>query len=153
MELREVAEADYAYVMRVIDSWWGGRPMAAMLPKLFFVHFRDTSFVLEEAGEIVAFLIGFVSQTFPNEAYIHFVGVHPEYRSMRLGNRLYETFFQRVQARGCDTVRCVTSPVNQGSVAFHTRMGFAIEKVAEEYDGQGQSRVLFVKKIGETTAV
>ena len=38
-------------------QWWGGRPMAAMLPRLFFVHFRPTSFVLEQDGRLVAFLV------------------------------------------------------------------------------------------------
>lgn len=52
----------------VVDAWWGGRQMAAMLPKLFFVHFRDTSFVAEEDGEVVAFLCGFRSQTYDEEA-------------------------------------------------------------------------------------
>jgi hypothetical protein len=26
-------------VIAVIDEWWGGRPMAGMLPRLFFDHF------------------------------------------------------------------------------------------------------------------
>ena len=51
--------------------------MAAMLPKLFFVHFRDTSFVAEDDGGSPGFLCGFRSQTFDDEAYIHFVGVDP----------------------------------------------------------------------------
>ena len=37
--------------------------MAAMLPKLFFVHFRDTSFVAEDDGDLAGFLCGFRSQT------------------------------------------------------------------------------------------
>jgi ribosomal protein S18 acetylase RimI-like enzyme len=153
MEIRAVEEKDYGQVISVINDWWGGRQMADMLPKLFFIHFRDTSFVVEDAGRIVAFLIGFVSQTYPNEAYIHFIGVHPEYRKQKLGNRLYELFFERVQAKGCDTVRCVTSPVNEGSIAFHTRIGFEIERVAPDYDGKGQSRVLFVKKLETPKAI
>ena len=59
--------------------------MAAMLPKLFFVHFRDTSFVAEDDGALAGFLCGFRSQTFPDEAYIHFVGVDPAHA--RLGSR------------------------------------------------------------------
>ena len=42
--------------------------MRAMLPRLFFEHFRDTSFVAEEDGEIVGFLCGFLSQTYPDQA-------------------------------------------------------------------------------------
>jgi hypothetical protein len=37
---------------------------ATMLPKLFFVHVRDTSFVAEDGGELSAFLCGFRSQTY-----------------------------------------------------------------------------------------
>ncbi|HVW90860.1 MAG TPA: hypothetical protein VHC01_15480, partial [Gaiellaceae bacterium] len=63
--IRHAEPGDYARVIGVVDDWWGGRRMAPMLPKLFFVHFRDTSFVAEEeGGRIVGFLCGFRSQTF-----------------------------------------------------------------------------------------
>ena len=39
--------------------------MVDMLPKLFFVHFRDTSFVAERNGELSGFLVGFLSQSEP----------------------------------------------------------------------------------------
>jgi GNAT superfamily N-acetyltransferase len=78
--------------------------MADMLPKLFFQHFQDTSFVVEHDDQIVAFLVGFVSQTYPEQAYIHFVGVHPEYRKNGLAKQLYERFFETVKAKGCTEV-------------------------------------------------
>lgn len=46
---------------------------------------------------VIAFLIGFVSQTYPNEAYIHFIGVHPNYRKSGIAKRLYKTFFETVR--------------------------------------------------------
>ena len=52
--------------------------------KFIFVHFRNTCFAAEQDGELVAFLVGFVSQTFPDEAYIHFVGVNPMFRKSGL---------------------------------------------------------------------
>ena len=125
-----------------------------MLPKLFFVHFRPTSFVVEHDGTVVGFVIGFVSQTFPDEAYIHFVGVHPDFRKAGLARRLYEKFFAAVENVGCRTVRCVTSPVNQHSILFHRAMGFSTadsEKIVdgipvfEAYDGKDEDRVLFSK--------
>lgn len=64
--------------------------MADMLPKLFFQHFEETSFAIHESGHVVAFLIGFVSQTHPEQAYIHFIGVHQDYRrhpSLCIGRR------------------------------------------------------------------
>ena len=130
--------------------------MRGMLPRLFFSHFQPTSFVAEDAGELRGFLIGFLSQTYADEAYIHFVGVHPAARSSGLGRQLYERFFAVVREHGRRTVRCVTAPVNTASIAFHQRMGFAIEpgpadqsgvSVHPDYDGAGGARVLFVKHL------
>lgn len=132
--------------------------MSGMLPRLFFKYFRDTSFVLEEEGDITAFLIGFLSQSTPEEAYIHFVGVHPEYRKKGYGRTLYRHFFDKVTEKGCRRVYCITSPVNQVSVAYHTRLGFQMMEgdfkidgtpVYQNYDGPGEDRVLFVKELHE----
>ncbi len=119
--------------------------MAAMLPKLFFVHFRDTSFVAEDERELAGFLCGFRSQTFENEAYIHFVGVDPGRRGSGVGRELYERFFAAIEPR--TIVRAITSPVNERSVAFHRALGFEIEGVDEDYDGRGEARVRFVKDL------
>lgn len=156
LQIRNVKEEDYAPIISVIDNWWGGRQMADMLPKLFFQHFQETSFVVEEDDQIVAFLIGFVSQTHPEQAYIHFVGVHPESRKLGLARGLYERFFAAAKDQGCEEVHSVTSPVNKGSIAFHTNMGFRMEPsdaevdgvpVKTDYDGRGQSRVRFVRDL------
>ncbi|TVX93524.1 GNAT family N-acetyltransferase [Paenibacillus agilis] len=155
MNIRNVLESDYIPIVAVIDEWWGGRKMADMLPKLFFQHFTHTSFIVEQGKERIGFLIGFVSQTDMNQAYIHFVGVHPSYRKATIATQLYEKFFDKVRELGCTEVRCVTSPVNRTSIAFHTRLGFRMEagdrlvdgiSVTTNYDGKGQDRVLFVKK-------
>lgn len=156
MDFRNARELDYLPVISIIDNWWGGRHMADMLPKLFFQHFQDTSFIAEQDGQIIGFLIGLVSQTIPTEAYVHFIGVHPDYRKDGVAKSLYQMFFEKVREKGCDVVRCVTSPINKTSIAFHTRMGFQIEKgtgevdgvpVTMNYDGIRQDRVLFVKEL------
>jgi ribosomal protein S18 acetylase RimI-like enzyme len=143
--IRHAEPSDYGRVASVVDEWWGGRQMAAMLPKLFFVHFRDTSFVAEDAGALAGFLCGFRSQTFEHEAYVHFVGVDPARRGDGLGRELYERFFAAVAPR--TTVRAVTAPVNERSVAFHRALGFEVERIDEDYDGQGETRVLLVKEL------
>ena len=162
--IRPLRPSDFAPVIAVIDEWWGGRAMAQMLPRLFFDHFTDTSFAAVRDGArddardagLAGFLVGFVSQSQPGDAYIHFVGVRPPERGHGLGRRLYSTFFDVVRARGCTRVRAVTSPVNTGSVAFHRRMGFRLEPgdaqaggipVTTGYDGPGQDRVCFVRDL------
>ena len=154
--IRHAEPSDYRNIINVVNVWWGGREMATMLPKLFLTHFRNTSFVAEYQGEIVGFVIGFVSQTFPSEAYIHFVGVHPEFRKSGLGRTLYERFFSASESHGCSKLRCVTSPVNKLSIAFHLAMGFTMENTgtymagipfAKGYDGEGEDRVLFSRSL------
>jgi ribosomal protein S18 acetylase RimI-like enzyme len=146
--IRHAQPSDYGRVIGRLNAWWGGRDMAPILPKLFFLHFEGTSFVADdEDGQLAGFLIGFLSQTEPEEAYIHFVGVAPEQRGSGLGRELYERFFESVHGAGRTIVRCVTSPVNQGSVAFHEALGFEVERVARDYDGPGEDRVLFVKRL------
>jgi len=153
MSIRTLKEEDYDEVISVLDKWWGGRHMTEMLPRLFFKHFNNTSFAIQENNKVIAFLIGFISQTYPNKAYVHFIGVHPEYRKKGLGVQLYQTFFDLVKQRGCDTVHIVTSPDNKKSIAFHTHIGFQIENYNEgitvnsNYDGPGEDRVLLKKTL------
>ncbi len=106
--------------------------------------------------KVIGFLAGFVSQTDRNEAYVYFVAIHPEHRGHGLGRQLYSTFFETVHRLGCTTVRCITSPMNTGSIAFHTHMGFHVEHVNGEYEGvpctinyelNGADRVLFVRSL------
>jgi len=122
--------------------------MAPMLPKLFFIHFEGTSFVAEdENDELRGFVCGFLSQTEDDEAYIHFVGVDPEARGTGLGRALYERFFEEVRVNGRSIVRCVTSPANERSLAFHESLGFEVERVVPDYDGPGEDRTLLVKRL------
>jgi ribosomal protein S18 acetylase RimI-like enzyme len=154
--VRHPTGEDHAAIDAVIDAWWGGRRMRRMLPRLFFEHFGDTSFVVEEDDSVVGFLVGFVSPTRPGEAYIHFVGVRPDRRGRGLARDLYAHFFDVVAARGCRTVGCITAPLNAGSVAFHRAMGFELVEgdtvvggvpIHTEYDGPGEDRVVFRRTI------
>ncbi|EOV9527725.1 N-acetyltransferase family protein [Bacillus cytotoxicus] len=156
MRVRNIQSEDYIAIHSVLNEWWGGRNMADMLPKLFFIHFQETSFVMEEDGEIVGFLCGFLSQTHPDEAYVHFIGVDPKYRRKGIASTLYSYFFDVARANNRHTVKAVTSLVNKKSIQFHQEFGFEIEagdsevdgvSVHTNYDGNGESRVLFVKKV------
>ena len=141
MTVRLVKGSDYYVISPLINDWWNGRQMSDMLPKLFFDHFKNTSFIVEEEDEIIGFLVGFLSQSYSNEAYIHFVGIHPEYRGKGIGKQLYNQFFDTIKHNGRNIVRCVTSSVNKASIAYHTKMGFEIEQGNKE----NQDKILFIK--------
>jgi predicted GNAT superfamily acetyltransferase len=148
LRIRHAEPSDHARVAAVLDAWWGGgRRMVDMLPKLFFVHFQKTSFVAERDAELVGFLVGFLSPAEQDVAYVHFAGVSPAERGNGLGRELYERFFELARAGGRTRVSCVTSPLNTGSVAFHTAIGFEASPPQAGYDGPGEDRVVLNRNI------
>ena len=158
-QLRVPTEIDYPAVASAIQSWWtlpgldtasAARERAALVPRLWLQHFATTSLVAEHDGRLAGFLIGFLSQDRPAEGYIHFVGVNPEQRGRGIGRLLYERFFALCRDANRTCVRCVTSPANTLSIAFHEAMGFTIEQsngdtAKPDYDGPGVPRVTFVR--------
>lgn len=154
--VRNIRPADHPGIVSVVPAWWGGRDLTGFLPRLYFVHFCDTSFVIEKEGGLVGFLIGFLSPAKPDEGYIHFCGVKPEERSQGLGRYLYGRFFNVCETHRRTVVRACTSPVNSASIAFHSRLGFTIEPGDIDVDGvtahrnynrPGDTRVLFRKNL------
>ncbi len=166
MTIRKATEADFDRITGAIEIWWDSpemnteaarRERAALVPRLYLQHFTDTCLVIDGAQGIQGFLIGFLSPQRPNEGYIHFVGVAPDARGEGIGRRLYSCFFDICRADGRGVVRCITSPGNTQSIAYHQAMGFKVEigdalregvSFKSNYDGPGLDRVAFVRKIG-----
>ncbi|MGH2613702.1 MAG: GNAT family N-acetyltransferase [Thermomicrobiales bacterium] len=155
--IRPAEPNDYDRFIADIDAWWGGRHLAAMLPRLFFTHFRPWTYVAEAAGAPVGFLTAFQSQSDPGQVYCHFIGVAPRSRGQGIGEALYRRLFVDAARRGCKEVLAVTSPGNRASVAFHLRLGFEAlpgPRDAEgtpytpAYDGPGEDRVQFRTSVG-----
>jgi len=158
MQLRHVRPSDCDRVVAVIDEWWGGPATGSYSPHVFFCHLTSTSFALEASdGVLVGFLLGFLSQTHPDEACVHMIGVHPEFRRLGYGRRLCERFFVAAQMNGRRYVRVISTRSAQ-SVAFHLAMGFTplygetvIDRARQEPTGTGGHRVVFRRGIAHDT--
>jgi ribosomal protein S18 acetylase RimI-like enzyme len=144
--LRPARPGDYDPIAAVLDDWWG-RPVRHALPRLFLDHFHATSTVAEDGGGLAGFLIGFLSPSQPGAAYIHFVGVRPDCRGTGLARALYERFFARAAADGRTVVGAVTAPANAASIAFHAALGFAVSRPLPGYDGPGDVKVHFERRL------
>lgn len=143
VELSPARAADYDEIIEVVDDWWG-RAVAGLLPRLFLDHFHRSSLMARDHdGVLAGFLVGILSPSQPGRAYIHFVGVAPAARGCGLGRRLYEEFFALACAAGYRRVAAITSPVNAGSIAFHTSMGFAVTGPVAGYDGPTKDMMVF----------
>jgi ribosomal protein S18 acetylase RimI-like enzyme len=159
LRLRRPLPDDHPRVVAVIDEWWGGRRMSALLPRLWFEHFSGTSWIAEDAdGRLLGFLVAFVSADDPDTAYIHMVGADPNRRRLGIGRTLYERSFEDLVARGARRVTCITWPGNRISIAFHRSLGFHIDDgpgttpiygtpAHPDHDGPGDDRVVFIRDL------
>src|SRR5260370_331770 len=95
--------SDYGTVIAVIDEWWGGRPMSDMVPRLFFEHFAGTSFAADRPVPLAGFLVGFLSQSQPAEAYIHFGGGRPGQPGQGRGRPPYDALVRCDRLGGAGT--------------------------------------------------
>ncbi len=132
---RNCTPSDHPRIISVMNDWWAGRDLSHMLPRVFLEHFCDTSFVIEKENSLIAFLVGFLSQYRIEESYIHFAGVHPQFRGIGIGAFLYDRFSESCLKNGRSIIKSCTSPVNKGSINFHKRMGFQVVNGNSETDG------------------
>jgi GNAT superfamily N-acetyltransferase len=128
---------------------------------LFLEHFGDTCLVVEDDGKLVAFLVGMLSQRHAGSAYVHFMGVHPDYRRFGLGRELYERFFALAGARGVTVIEAETGAFNAQSIAFHGSLGFTFAAgddlvdgvpITRDIHGTGDDVVLFSLRLGPREA-
>jgi ribosomal protein S18 acetylase RimI-like enzyme len=157
---RSATALDADPIAAAIDTWWA-RHLRHFVHPLFLEHFGDTCLVVEDGGALVAFLVGMLSQRHPGSAYVHFMGVHPEYRRLGLGRELYERFFDVVRERGSAVVVAETGAFNAQSIAFHGSLGFTFEDGDDLVDGvpitrnvhdTGDDVVLFSMRLGPREA-
>ena len=126
VSIRNSKSSDYKNILSVVLDWWNGRDLRGNVQRIFFDHFGDTVFVAEKNDELVGFLIGFLSQSNPDEAFIHLVGVRPDARKIGLGNLLFEHFINACAKHGRTVFSSCTSIENKDSIEFHKRIGFSI---------------------------
>lgn len=154
LKIRNGKPPDHEKIVSVMPEWWGGRDLSSSVLKVFFIHFKQSTFIAEIGDELIGFLVGFMSQSEERVGYIHFAGVHPQFRKFGIGRRLFEKFYAACKANDRSILKSCTSPVNKLSINFHRKMGFEIEAgngiiddvpVTLDYLGKGNPMVLFKK--------
>lgn len=140
-------DTDLAEILGSFERFWGDRKLVRDLHHpMFFVEFRETAFVARTgSGEIAGYLLGLVAPT--GDGYIHFVAVRDDCRSLGLGRRLYETFERAAVNRGATGLKAITSEGNDGSLAFHRKLGFTDMTRIADYGGSGRTRIVMRKPL------
>ncbi len=143
---RPLRAADYTRARAVVDGWFGP-PVGLVMHRLFFDQLGPSGVWMEEPGGAPAgFLLGLVSESEPDLAYVHMHVVAPAWRGRGAGERLYAEFCARAADRGCRRVRALAAPDRAASRRFHERLGF--EGTDEPgYLGPGGDRTVYERAL------
>jgi len=139
---RAMEKADFAAIVSVIDSWWGG-PTTALAHPVFFHELGELARVAEADGKMVGFLFGFAAG---ETGYVHLVGIHPDYRRLGVGRVMYRKFEEDCVGRGCKRMKAINTLGNEGAVRFHEALRWKVETV-EDYAGPNRTRLVFTKEL------
>jgi GNAT superfamily N-acetyltransferase len=97
---RTAEPSDAEAVVAAITDWWPGVHMVHGVCPQLFEHFGDTCVIVEDDDGLIGFLVGFMSQRFPDAGYVHYAGVRPGHRGDGLGTEMYARFADTTRARG-----------------------------------------------------
>jgi len=161
LNIRHLSRSDYMKICQVADSWFGDS-VSHLLHPIYVEHFAGTSFVAERDGELVGFILGFISQDRPEVAYVHMIATDSGFRFQGIGQNLYNRFFEEAIERGCLRVMAITVPYNHGSISFHIRLGFSIQEksatwengipVMKDYAGPGVDCLVLERSLADPSS-
>lgn len=143
---RALRADDFAAARAVADEWFG-HPVGLTLHRLFFDQLGPQGvWLARDDGAPAGFLLGLVSQSEPDLAYVHLHAVDPSLRGQGVGAALYRAFGERAMGQGCTRIRALAAPHRQGSIAFHRALGFD-GPLVQGYLGPGEDRIVFERSL------
>lgn len=143
---RPLAAADFDAARAVADGWFG-HPVGLTLHRLFFDQLGPHGvWIARDDGAPAGFLLGLVSESEPDLAYVHLHAVDPTLRGQGVGAALYRAFGERAMESGCTRMRALAAPYREGSIAFHRALGFD-GPLVEGYLGPGEDRIVFERSL------
>ena len=145
-EARPLRAADFDAARAVADAWFG-HPVGLTLHRLFFDQLGPHGvWIAREDGAPAGFLLGLVSASEPDLAYVHLHAVDPALRGQGVGAALYREFGRRAAESGCARMRALAAPHREGSIAFHRALGFE-GPLEAGYLGPGEDRIVFERAL------
>jgi GNAT superfamily N-acetyltransferase len=143
---RPLVADDFMAARAVADAWFG-HPVGLTLHRLFFDQLGPHGvWIARSDGAPAGFLLGLVSESEPDLAYVHLHAVDPLLRGRGVGAALYRAFGVRAAGRGCTRIRALAAPHRAGSLAFHEALGFA-GPVRTDYLGPGEDRIVLERAL------
>ena len=143
---RPLTGDDFVAARAVAEAWFG-HPVGLTLHRLFFDQLGPGGvWIARPDGSPAGFLLGMVSLSEPDLAYVHLHAVDPALRGQGVGATLYRWFGEQARAQGCTRIRALAAPHREGSIAFHRALGFD-GPLVPDYLGAGEDRIVLERAL------
>ena len=139
MEIRKFQPEDLEMVMEITKA-----SFTKPWPKSEFKKYLEDSFVAEENGKILGFVVSAASE---NMGIIKLIATNPNYRDKGIGKSLMKHILKHFAEKGLkETVaRCRLD--NKTGFAFLKNFGFEVTKTIENYYQDGEAAFLMKKEL------
>jgi diamine N-acetyltransferase len=100
---------------------------------------KGVCFIAEFAGEIVGYLAGGLSDTYPYRtvkkiAELENILIKEEFRGQKIGEKLFIEFIDWSKSMGAERIKVKASTNNLGAIKFYERIGFTPYTSELEYE-------------------
>ena len=160
IDIRKAREEDFLAVYRFVSSCPPLEKYFEHFYKIMLRYFQNTCFIAEEGGEIVGFLMGFVSPVHESTYFLWQVGVSPATRGKGVGKLLLKAAENHLKEMDIRKIEVTVDPENEPSLRLFKSSGYmnisrqegetvhVLENLAvKDYYSPGRHFVLFEKRI------
>ncbi len=113
-------------------------------PKSEFEKYLENSFVAEENGKILGFVVSAVSE---NTGVIKLIATDPNYRGKGIGKSLMKHTLKRFAEKGLKKAIARSRIDNKAGCAFLKSFGFKTVETIENYYQDGEAAFLMKKEL------
>ena len=92
--------------------------------KIMLRYFGNSCFVADYNGNIVGFVLGFVSQVHDKTYFLWQIGVDKSMRGKGIGKMLLEKVEKEVRKLGCNRIELTIDPKNMSSKRLFEKIGY-----------------------------
>jgi phosphoribosylamine--glycine ligase len=125
IQIRTVKETDFLAVYDFVSGCPPLENYAEHVYKILLRYFGNSCFIAEMRKRIVAFVLGFISQTHEKKTYFLWqIGVMPYLQGTGLGKQLLEEVENQVNRMKCERIEVTIDPENIPSQKLFENMGY-----------------------------
>ena len=85
------------------------------------------SFVAEDNGQIIGFLLAYETLPFIGIIYIHYIGLNPKYQGKEIGLLLYKKLIEKAKHNYIKKIMSFINLDNPKSIRLHEKAGFELK--------------------------